>query len=322
MTLFGLIGEPTPIQRTTDLLTEDHPHRPYPAEHRILYSAILRGLIFIGLLLVSVVVFHGLWSAVQGSFWVSDVEFYLLEILGTVVAYLVLVLLIESRRPPLELAPRRVLGLIKGFLLGAMLIGCSVGILAIIGGYRITGFNPGYNPWMDLLTVGLVAGISEEILLRGILFRLVEEGLGSWGAVLISGGVFGFLHLSNPDGSVWGALAIALEAGILFAAIYVITRSLWWCIGVHMGWNIFQGPVFGSIVSGTGEQNSWLIPAFSGPDILTGGIFGMEASIIPVILLGSLGIGLLIFAQRKGLMILPIWTRKSRLRGSTISEQA
>jgi membrane protease YdiL (CAAX protease family) len=199
-------------------------------------------------------------------------------------------------------------------------VAICVGVLALLGVYRVAEIDPGYftsQAFLSaVLSTGLTAGIAEEILMRGVLFRLVEEGLGTWGAVAVSALIFGGLHLSNPDATVWGALAIAIEAGILFAAVYVITRSLWWCIGLHAAWNLVQGPVFGSIVSGTGARDSWLQAQWSGPDILTGGQFGLEGSIVPVILLGGLGLLLLIYAQRRHIMVAPIWARKAALQPS------
>jgi len=246
--------------------------------------------------------------------WVS---FVLSELVPAITAYLILTLAMEGRVWPWEIKPGRVLGLFKGMFLGALLVAVCVGVLALLGSYSIIGFNWHYSPWNDLLTLGVTAGVAEEIMMRGTLFRLVEEGLGTWGGVAISACVFGGAHLTNPDGTLWGATSIAIEAGILFAAVYIITRSLWWCIGLHFAWNVAEGPVFGSIVSGSGAQDSWLVASWTGPELLTGGVFGLEASIVPVILLGALGVAALVYAWRKGLMISPIWIRKRTLTASS-----
>jgi membrane protease YdiL (CAAX protease family) len=193
--------------------------------------------------------------------------------------------------------------------MGSFSLALCVLVLALLGSYRIISVDTSYNPWLDLLTLGLTAGIAEEIIMRGIVLRLLEEWLGSWVAIVISAALFGFMHLGNQDGTLWGATAIAIEAGLLFGAIYIVTRSLWWCIGLHMMWNIMQGPVFGSVVSGTGEQQSWLVSRWSGPEILTGGQFGLEASIVPVVLLGAVACALLVYAHGRGLIIKPSWRR-------------
>jgi len=311
LALFRLIGEQAPRIRASDLLTDDHPLRPYPVLNQVRTSAWMRALAFIGVFFAAMLLWTSTIFLTTGIVPLGDIP--LAELIGAVIAYPVLTFLMESRVWPYEIEPRRLPGLLKGLLLGAVLASVCVGVLALVGSYSVTGFNGDYSPWTDLLVMGVCAGIAEEILYRGVLFRLVEEGLGTWGAVLVSALVFGGIHLTNPDGTLWGAVAIAIEAGILFAAVYVITRSLWWCIGLHFAWNIMEGPVFGSIVSGSGAQDSWLVASWSGPDILTGGVFGLEASIVPVILLGALGVCLLVYASRKGLMISPIWSRRARL---------
>jgi len=264
-----------------------------------------------------VIVFVSVHAAIVGSFDLRGnyIVPLLAELFAVVVAFLVVTMVTETRVWPLEIEPRRFLGLFKGMALGVILVSLCIGVLALLGVYRVTGTNPNYNPWLDILSMGVVAAVAEELAMRGGLFRLSEEGLGTWGATILSGLVFGMMHIANPEATLWGAMAIAIEAGILFAAIYAITRSLWWCIGLHFAWNITQGAVFGSIVSGTGDQQSWLVSQWTGPEILTGGRFGLEASIVPVILLGGLGIGLLIYAQRKGIMVAPIWARKKVLTG-------
>jgi len=231
------------------------------------------------------------------------------ELVAAVAAYLVLGVFVESRGWPKELAWSRSLGLLKGAAFGAGIIAMCVGALALLGVYRVQRINSRYDPWMALLTVGLATAVAEEIIMRGVLFRLVEEWLGTWGAVAVSGAIFGAAHLFNPDGSIWGSLALAVEAGLLFAAVYVLTRSLWWSMGLHFGWNVVQGPVFGSIVSGDGQTQSWLVAAWRGPDILTGGVFGLEGSVVPVILGALLGLGILVYAQRQGVVVVPRWRR-------------
>ena len=325
--------------RSYDLLTDDHPYRWYANGERARFNPLLRGVVFGGILLVSmfILIFVGTIIAVivaPNAFFNADgtstnmtvvlgealdtssplVQIVsIAEILGALIAYLVVVRVMEGRKPPLELSLKRAPGALLGIVTAFVCITVSVGIIALLGGYRITGFNAGYQPWADLLTLGLAAGIAEEIMMRGILLRLFEEVLGSWGAVALSALIFGFLHLGNKDGSLWGAIAIALEAGLLFGAIYLATRSLWWCMGFHFMWNVAEGPIFGSIVSGNGEQRSWFTANWSGSDWLTGGAFGLEASVVPVILLTAVAVALLIHLQRQGRMIEPVWVRKRRL---------
>ncbi|MEL4505184.1 CPBP family intramembrane glutamic endopeptidase [Luteococcus sp. H138] len=239
-----------------------------------------------------------------------DHVYLLAQLVGSIVGYLVVVLLLEGRRPPVELAPHRAGGLLIGLALGA---GCCllVFLVCLAGGWRtISGTNPDAPMLMPLLQLGVVASVSEEIIFRGLLFRLVEAGLGTWGAVLVSALVFGAVHLSNPQASWWGAVAIALEAGVMFALLYALTRSLWLVIGVHAAWNVLQGPVLGSAVSGaTANGDGLLITQPAGPELLSGGVFGLEASLVSVVVWLAASGWLVRRLLVRRLVVAPSWRR-------------
>ncbi|MCI1664248.1 CPBP family intramembrane glutamic endopeptidase [Bifidobacterium crudilactis] len=323
----GIFGDDVRL-RDQDMLTEDHPRRSGQRGERVRLNIALRAVVFLAILgagMAIISVLGVLVASVAEPVFIDDllagdtstltsnrvvmVISVVGELFAAVMAYLVVVVFMERRRIPYELAPRRLGGLLRGGAMGSFILALCVLVLAFLGSYRIISVNTSYNPWLDLLTLGLTAGIAEEIIMRGMVLRLLEEWLGSWVAIAISAALFGFMHLGNQDGTLWGATAIAIEAGLLFGAIYIVTRSLWWCIGLHMMWNIMQGPVFGSVVSGTGEQQSWLVSRWSGPEILSGGQFGLEASIVPVVLLGAVACALLVYAHGRGLIIKPSWSR-------------
>jgi uncharacterized protein len=323
----GIFGDDVRL-RDQDMLTEDHPRRSGLKGERVRLNIALRAVVFLAILAAGMAIISVLGglvasvvepafidsiSAGGASTWASNRALSLIsvvaELFAAVLAYLVVVMFMERRRIPYELAPGRLGGLLRGGAMGSFSLALCVLVLALLGSYRIISVNTSYNPWLDLLTLGLTAGIAEEIIMRGMVLRLLEEWLGSWVAIVISAALFGFMHLGNQDRTLWGATAIAIEAGLLFGAIYIVTRSLWWCIGLHMMWNIMQGPVFGSIVSGNGEQQSWLVSRWPGPEILTGGQFGLEASIVPVVLLGAVACALLVYAHSGRLIIKPSWSR-------------
>lgn len=229
--------------------------------------------------------------------------------LAPLVAYLLLVKLVE-RRPIGELSLRRLVpdGAL-GLLAGAALFSAVVGVLWLLGSYHIVGTNPHAHWLAAVLTVGLGAGIGEEIICRGVLYRIVEEGLGSWIALLVSALFFGAAHLGNPGATLWAGTAIAIEAGILFGLIYLVTRSLWVCMGLHAAWNFMQGTVYGIPVSGT-KADGWLVSTRSGPDWLSGGVFGAEASVVALALCSLVSAWLLAVALRRGLIVPPCWRRQ------------
>ncbi|GAA0889872.1 CPBP family intramembrane glutamic endopeptidase [Rhodanobacter soli] len=227
---------------------------------------------------------------------------FLMRAVPALLAYLLLVRFVE-RRAVTELAPRKLLpdGAL-GTLAGLLLFSAIVGVLYLLGSYHVTGTNPD-APWVPaLLMVGLGAGIGEEIICRGVLFRIVEEGLGSWWALVISALFFGAAHIANPGATLWSSAAIAIEAGLLFGMIYHLTRSLPLCMGLHAAWNFAQGTIYGIPVSGT-PADGWLVSTRSGPDWLSGGVFGAEASVVALGLCSLCTLGLLVLALRRGSLV-------------------
>ena len=106
--------------------------------------------------------------------------------------------------------------------------------------------------------------------------------LGTWLALLISALVFGLLHLANPNATLMAGLAIALEAGLMLAAAYLLTGRLWLSMGIHFAWNFTQGGIFGAAVSG--QTSSGIFSSvLQGPALLTGGDFGAEASVVAMV---------------------------------------
>jgi membrane protease YdiL (CAAX protease family) len=195
-----------------------------------------------------------------------------------------------------------------GLVVGAGLYAGCVLILMVLGIYRIEGLNP----WIFLLpavAMALSAGIFEELLFRGVLFRTLEEVFGSWIALVVSSFVFGFVHLLNPAGTVMGAVFISIEAGLLLAAAYMVTRRLWLGIGFHMAWNYTQSGIFSGIVSGSDSDPGLIRASIDGPAALTGGSFGLEASLVAFLLCTATGLILLSIAIRRGHVVPPAWRR-------------
>lgn len=218
---------------------------------------------------------------------------------------------LEDRRPQAEFR-RPLAGIGAGLALGFVALTVCVGVIWTLGGIRFHGTQFPAD-WSVLFWIaGLQAGIAEEIAFRGIGFRYLEEGLGTWGALAVSALAFGAAHLGNPDATWWSAVAIALEAGILFGAVYALTRSLWVSIGLHFAWNLAQGLLFSIPVSG-GRVVGWLVSEPAGSELVSGGRFGVEASIVTVALMAALGLGLCVLVHRRGNVVAPLWVRRRAL---------
>jgi membrane protease YdiL (CAAX protease family) len=177
-----------------------------------------------------------------------------------------------------------------------------VGVLWLLGVYHVTGTNAHVDWLPQILVAGIGAGIGEEIIARGVLFRIVEEGLGTWFALAISALFFGGAHIFNPGATLWSSAAIAIEAGIMLGLLYHVTRSLWACIGLHAAWNVMQGTIYGIPVSG-GAVDGWLVSNRTGPVWLSGGVFGAEASVVALAVCSLLSLTLLAVALRGGSIV-------------------
>lgn len=206
-----------------------------------------------------------------------------------------------EQRPNSELAPQ---GLGKQLLMG-LLVGVVIQSLVILviyakGCYHVVSRNDVSILYFPLV-VEVLTAVFEEVLFRGIVFRLVEERLGSWIALVISALIFGLLHLMNDGSRFWDGLAVAIEAGILLGAAYMLTRSLWFPIAIHYAWNFTQGSIFGASVSGNGvAEDSLLVSQIEGPRWLTGGTFGPEGAVQSVVICLLVAAVLLFFCYRRG----------------------
>ncbi len=242
----------------------------------------------------------------------------LAELLGTVAGVLaatalyVLFVRVGERRAPAELAPgAAVRSTAVGIVLGSGLFAATIAAIAVCGGYRVTG-NGTVSGVVSLLSFALYAGVVEELIFRAVVFRIVEEWAGTWIALALSAALFGAVHLANDDATLWGATAIAVEAGILLASAYVLTRRLWLPIGLHAAWNFTQGGIFGVVISGSGVGREGLFTGrLSGPTAISGGAFGAEASVFAVAFCLAAAVLLLLWAHRAGQLRPPRWRRRA-----------
>src|SRR6202044_1080074 len=109
-----------------------------------------------------------------------------------------------------------------------------------------------------------------------------------------------------PGATFLNAAAISVEGGVLLAADFMLTRRLWLCIGIHIAWNFTQGGIFSVAVSG-GKSTGLLQSRMVGPDWLTGGTFGAEASVVAVLVCLAAGIALILLSASKGHIVPALW---------------
>jgi len=228
-------------------------------------------------------------------------------IVSVLVAYLVYwayVRMVE-RRPVTELSgPGALRELGIGVLIGAALVAATVGIMWLLGYYRVTQANAWTVAFALLANDGAGAFV-EEIILRGIVFRITEERLGTWLALAISALLFALLHLASPTATVTSAILAGLEGGILLSAAYALTRRLWLPIGIHFAWDFSQDVLV--------SANGLVRPNLTGPSLLSGGDSGIEGSILALLLCLMIGAYLMLLARQRGHIVQPSW-RAARQR--------
>ncbi|MEU1722736.1 type II CAAX endopeptidase family protein [Nonomuraea sp. NPDC005692] len=171
----------------------------------------------------------------------------------------------------------------RGMLLGSgLFIGLMV-LIAAFGGWQELSWGS-FGGFLGAAGLMASVAVAEELLFRGVVFRIMEERTGTVIALVVSMLLFGAMHLVNGNATLWGAFAIALTGGAMLAAAYVATRSLWLPIGLHFAWNFAQAGIFGVTVSGSAVPPEGLLNVtLSGPTALTGGVFGPEASLFALL---------------------------------------
>lgn len=268
------------------------------------------------------VILFPLVRAVNGFFWVGGaiglgsgasgllpksmtVLAPLVLALGAILGYYSFVRIVE-RRPVRELFSRGCfLEAVTGAGIGIGLFSVVIGVLFLLGSYSATAASTS-STVIPALMIAVMAGVTEELLIRAVAFRILESWLGSWLALGISALLFGLMHLPNPQATALSSVAIALEAGVMLAAAYMVTRRIWLAIGIHVAWNFTQSGIFGVPTSGVASPG-FLEGHLHGPSLLSGGAFGPEASIIAVAVCLVAGLYFLRVAKLKGHILRPSW---------------
>jgi uncharacterized protein len=222
--------------------------------------------------------------------------------------YLAGVRWIEGREPSELLYRTGPTEFAAGFALGFGLFAALMVLLWMLGAYRPSGLGS-----VAPLAAGFLScvqpAIFEEIVFRGFLYRLSAKLLGTWGGLALTSVLFGAAHAFNAGATVGSSVAIALEAGVLLGAAFALTQRLWLPIGLHLAWNFAEGNIFGMSVSGGEPKASLIVGTLRGRDLLTGGLFGPEASMVAVIICLGAALFLLSRAVRRGRLESPVWAR-------------
>ncbi|MEV6909583.1 CPBP family intramembrane glutamic endopeptidase [Amycolatopsis sp. NPDC051071] len=226
-----------------------------------------------------------------------------LAVVGAVAAVAVywVVMRYVARRSTPEIARARAgIHALLGIGIGVVFIATS--ILMVISEFSFTwASGSAMATVVSIAAVQFGAAVTEELLFRGLLLQGLERLCGSWAALTITAVLFGAIHLANPGATLWTGFAIAVEAGVLMGAAFLWLRSIWAVVGLHFAWNTLEG-LIGVPVSGHASPGL-LIAEPTGPELLTGGQFGFEGSIIPVVVGLLIAVPMLIAAHKRGKLV-------------------
>ncbi|MFF9221302.1 CPBP family intramembrane glutamic endopeptidase [Streptomyces viridosporus] len=184
-----------------------------------------------------------------------------------------------------------------GIGLGFILV--SALLITAFGGYSFSWAGDGFlSVVWTAVVVQVGAAVTEELLFRGLALQALEQLWGSRAAIVITSLFFGVAHLGAQGASLWSGLAIAVEAGVLLGAAFLWRRSIWFVVGLHFAWNTTE-QLLGIPVSGHTPEGLFTVDVH-GSALLTGGSFGLEASVVPVLIGAALAVPMLVLARRNG----------------------
>jgi uncharacterized protein len=193
-----------------------------------------------------------------------------------------------------------------GFFTGLILQTLLIVVIYFLGGYAILQVNP-FSDLLPGFATALTAGFVAEIILRGIIFRLTEEKLGTVIALFIMAILFALMHMNATGATILSVLSTAMQAGILISAAYVFTRSLWFVIFLHFAWDFAEPGIFGAINPGNTIEKSLFAAKIAGNELVTGGQLGPQNSIQALLLYIITALLFLLLAKRKNNFVQPYW---------------
>lgn len=230
---------------------------------------------------------------------------FIWERLLMLVSYLsAAVLVLRWRRLPLSLLGLSLKGRWKDLLAGlgvaVLLYVVSFGLSLLTGTVEVAGVQLVPSALLGTLLLFLLVAVTEEVMLRGfVLGRMLAGGMNRFVALFLSSALFSAMHLFNPNFALLPFVNILL-AGCLLGASFLYTRNLCFPIALHWFWNWMQGPVLGYEVSGMNSGESLLTLRLTGSDLLTGGSFGFEGSLLCTVLLVVGTLAIIGYYERRG----------------------
>ena len=235
-------------------------------------------------IIYSTILSLGIYTASESDSYLINIPIFLITAVVLLLLYNLLIRYVEAN-DACKIAPRKDISSIgNGLFIGFSYFIIVTVTMSLCGYYHIKSIQFDWEKQLFSFTLFFLVAVSEEIFFRGILFRMINRRWNIWAALVISALIFGGLHIFNDNATLWSSIAIAIEAGSLLGAAYAYSKNIWLPIGIHWIWNYTQGNILGFPVSGEDNVTSIITPEISGPQWLTGGSFGAEASAISAVI--------------------------------------
>lgn len=187
----------------------------------------------------------------------------------------------------------------RGLTIGALWLGSSVGLLLIMG-FATAQAPVGFSSQLALIAAAsvLLNVLTQQLLVVGYIFQTVRAKGGFALALFVSSFLFSVLHIGAFEGALIPPFNV-FAAGAVFCFAYGITGNLWFPIAIHFAWNVLLGPLLGLTISGTGRLGlGWRFFEIEGPDLITGGAFGLEGGLVVTLTTTTL-VMILFFVYRR-----------------------
>ena len=203
-----------------------------------------------------------------------------------------------------------------GALVAVGLVLSFVALIALIGEFRIVEFRP-VSKLLNNFLMFSTGSLLQEMVLLCVIYRLIEELAGSWISLFLSLMLFGGVHLFN-EAETLATVSMLMLSSVILIAPFILTRRIWVSWGFHAAWNFMQAGVFGMANSGILFEG-WIVSEFSGPEWITGGTIGLEATYLSIGLDFLIGVVILSMAMKAGKLVAPKWKRSLKLSSSAIT---
>jgi CAAX protease family protein len=277
---------------------------------KVLHFFLTKIIVGIGVIVLLVACIEWLRSSILGRTSLSnDVKALIIAVTEALIAaagYIFLFRWYDRRRIHELNAATFIINAGSGFLAGILLQSLFILIIYLGGTFLVVHVNPVtalINPFAFALTAGFVV----EIIMIGVVFRLLEQQTGTVIALFAFIALFAILHVNMKGATIISVGATAMQAGLMLPAAYVCSRSLWLPVFLHLGWDFAEPGIFGGINPSTSMTQGLLTSKIAGNSLLTGGETGPQDSLSSLLLCLLSGFIFLLLARQKNNLIKPKW---------------